>query len=374
MKHKHIHIVSFDNPYPPNYGGVIDVFYKIKALKSLGIDVTLHCFVYNDRKPSDQLKNLCREVYYYHRDTSLFRHLSVLPYAVYSRKNKQLLENLLRDNDPILFEGLMSCYYLKNKKLRNRFKIFREANIEHDYYKELFKSSRDIKKKLYYLIESFKFKKYESVLSLAQLILAISKTDEKQLKERFPQKKVEFIPCFHSNDEVTSSVGISDFILYHGNLAVAENELAAVYLCTSVFSKLNCKCVIAGMKPSENLKNTAAIYRNVQLVANPDEETMNDLIKNAHINLLITFQPTGMKIKLLNALYAGKHIAANNAMLAGSGLQPLCHIADTSAQQIKICNELLSVPFDEKDILKRKETLTVQYNNVEQAKKILSFL
>ena len=32
FKDKEVHIVSFDVPYPPNYGGVIDVFYKIKTL------------------------------------------------------------------------------------------------------------------------------------------------------------------------------------------------------------------------------------------------------------------------------------------------------------------------------------------------------
>ena len=35
MNLKNINIVSFDIPYPPNYGGIIDVFYKIKALKGM---------------------------------------------------------------------------------------------------------------------------------------------------------------------------------------------------------------------------------------------------------------------------------------------------------------------------------------------------
>ena len=33
-------------PYPPNYGGVIDVFYKIKSLHAIGIKIILHCFKY----------------------------------------------------------------------------------------------------------------------------------------------------------------------------------------------------------------------------------------------------------------------------------------------------------------------------------------
>ena len=40
-----LHIVSFDVPYPPNYGGVIDVFYKLKALFDLGIEIYFHTFV-----------------------------------------------------------------------------------------------------------------------------------------------------------------------------------------------------------------------------------------------------------------------------------------------------------------------------------------
>jgi len=43
---KKLHIVSFDVPYPANYGGVIDVFYKLKALHSLGIEIYFHVFEY----------------------------------------------------------------------------------------------------------------------------------------------------------------------------------------------------------------------------------------------------------------------------------------------------------------------------------------
>ena len=41
-----IHIVSFDVPFPPEYGGVIDVYFKAKALSEKGLKVLLHCFQY----------------------------------------------------------------------------------------------------------------------------------------------------------------------------------------------------------------------------------------------------------------------------------------------------------------------------------------
>jgi len=37
MSDLHIHIISFDIPFPANYGGVIDVFYKAKALTDSGV-------------------------------------------------------------------------------------------------------------------------------------------------------------------------------------------------------------------------------------------------------------------------------------------------------------------------------------------------
>lgn len=39
---KHLNIVAFDNPYPPTYGGVIDVYYKLKSLAETGLKIHLH--------------------------------------------------------------------------------------------------------------------------------------------------------------------------------------------------------------------------------------------------------------------------------------------------------------------------------------------
>jgi len=60
---KKLHIVSFNIPYPPNYGGVIDVFYKIKELHQLNIEIYLHCFEY-DRPQQKELEKYCKNVFY----------------------------------------------------------------------------------------------------------------------------------------------------------------------------------------------------------------------------------------------------------------------------------------------------------------------
>lgn len=360
---EHIHIISFDIPYPANYGGAIDVFYKIKSLSDAGVSVILHCFVYNNKQTSKELEKICEKVYYYKRDTSLTAQISYLPYTVFSRKNNDLLKNLNQDNYPVLFEGLMSCYYINHKSLKNRIKLVRECNIEHKYYYKLFQTATSPIKRLFYLTEAIKLKIFEKNITQASHIFAISATEQQELKQRYPSSGISFVPCFHSNNNVSIKPGKSDYILYHGNLSVSENELAALYLTKEVFPKLPIRCVIAGMKPSEKLRATVKKQTNTILIANPEESEMGNLIANAQINILITQQTTGLKIKLLNALFSGRHIVVNNGILEGSGLDELCKIANTAHEQISACKSLLEVPFTEKMIEERRKRLIPAYSN-----------
>ena len=43
-----INFISLDIPEPPNYGGAIDIYYKIKALLKLDCKIILHCFQFVD--------------------------------------------------------------------------------------------------------------------------------------------------------------------------------------------------------------------------------------------------------------------------------------------------------------------------------------
>ena len=156
---KHINIVSFNIPYPANYGGVIDVYYKLMALRALGVKIILHCFEY-ERPRSRELERICERVFYYKRRTGLLTNLTHLPYNVYSRKDPLLIQHLLENDYPILFEGLHTCYYLGDPRLRHRMKIVRECNIEHDYYRYLAQSGKGFIRNLFFRIEAARFQTY----------------------------------------------------------------------------------------------------------------------------------------------------------------------------------------------------------------------
>ncbi|MBK7131217.1 MAG: hypothetical protein IPH66_17930 [Crocinitomicaceae bacterium] len=142
---KKLHIIAFDVPWPPNYGGIVDVFYKLKSLHDAGVKIIYHCFYYSGHnKPTDELNQYCEKLYYYHRPKNIFKLLfSVKPYVVSSRSSKKLLDNLCRDDAPILFDGLQTCAFLNHPALQNRKKYVRANNIEHTYYRELAEVERN---------------------------------------------------------------------------------------------------------------------------------------------------------------------------------------------------------------------------------------
>jgi hypothetical protein len=240
----HLHIVAFDIPFPADYGGVMDIFYKVKSLHQLGVKITLHCSQYRERTPQDELLKYCEAVHYYVRNTTPLSILSQKPYIVQSRAQGLLLKNLQKDNHPILFEGLHSCAYLDDTTLKNRLKILRMHNVEWEYYRNLKDLENSFLMKLYYRTESYKLKRFEKkILQYPKVILTISPDDTvyyEQLVEQIDLEKniaIQYIPPFHPNEFVESRAGRGEGVLFHGKLSVPDNEQVALYLIKKVFSK-----------------------------------------------------------------------------------------------------------------------------------------
>jgi hypothetical protein len=366
---KHLHIISFDVPYPANYGGVIDVYYKLKALHNEGIKIHLHCFEYG-RAEALTLESMCEKVYYYKRNMSKQLLFNALPFVVVTRSSDKLIENLLRDKHPILFEGLHSCFHLNDERLVNRIKIVRTHNIEHDYYKNLENVEKSFFRKVYFRMEAKKLERFEKVLSKADHIAAISVSDTKQLSERY--NNVHHITAFHPNEEVKIKEGSGTFCLYHGNLEVGENNEAALFLVNQVFSQIRIPLIIAGRKPSQDLINAASLYRHIEIKANINTNEIDELIKDAQINVLPTFQATGIKLKLLAALFNGRHCVVNSPMVVNTGLEGLCSIKDNAEEMADEIKKLFEQPFDMSEKQKRENILLENFSNGKNVKKLVA--
>lgn len=351
-----LHVIALNVPWPANYGGVIDIYYKLRALHALGVKVILHAWQY-DVPPATELEAVCAEVNYYHRQTGLWSNLSLQPYNVRSRSSEELVSRLLRDDHPILYEGLHTTFCLSDPRLAGRRQVVRVHNIEHEYYRAIARGDRAFVGKAFHYIESLRFAHYEGTLRYASALAPVSTADARALTHCYPELRVMTVPCFHAYESVRIRSGSSDYLLYHAKLSVPENARAAEYLVSEVMSHLPYRCVIAGMNPPASLRQQVAQYDHIELRANPSLDEMEELIAEAQIHLLYTDQPTGLKLKLLGSLFAGRHVVANPDMLTGSGLDALCHIASTAEAMRQLCHSLMEEPMTEDEIQRRAEGL-----------------
>jgi hypothetical protein len=370
-----LHIVSFDIPYPANYGGVIVIFNQIKALHAQGVKVILHCFEYGNRTPQPELANYCYEIYYYKRSRSLFYQLSFLPFIMRTRQSSALLKRLRKDQHPILFEGMHTAGLIWHHSLRSRQKLIRMHNVEWQYYESLAQLTPALAplEKAYYFAESIKLQRIEPKVVLhADEIIAISTTDEAYY--RALKANTRYIPAFHPNILIESQLGRGEYVLFHGKLSVPDNEMAAIWLIEEVFADFDIPFIIAGMAPSERLKDLVAKYEHIRLVENPDEEQMNSLLSQAQINLLVSFQSSGVKLKLINALFRGRFCIVNEHMVRGTGLAKLCYVRNSAAAMRQTIEAFINVPFEAGKIAERRAVLESEFSNAENAKKLMRLI
>ena len=371
---RHLHIVCLDAPYPLDYGGAVDMYGKIRSLHREGIKIHLHYFDYRDHGNLRELTNYCETIQAYERKLGRKGFSFITPYIVSSRINDKLISNLNQDDHPILLEGIHCTGIIDSIANRQRKILVRLHNDENSYYKKLAEYETNLFKKLYFLNESRLLKKFQAKLPKNCLYVCVSKKDARTFAQKYKLPHVEFLPVFVCWSQVNGDEGVGNFCLYHGNLSVAENEKAACWLLDKVFTKIKVPFVIAGKNPSRRLSKWAHLCQHTCLVADPSEKEINDLVQKAHINILPSFNNTGIKLKMLHALYKGRHCVVNEAAVEGSDLEATCHIGNNANALASIILQLYHQPFGEEEIRLRKKILGDMFDNESHAKKIIAWL
>lgn len=365
----HLHIVCLDVPYPVDHGGIFDLFYKLVALQREGVKIHLHCFEWG-RGRQPMLDQYCFSVDYYPRTTGVAGLSPSLPYIVSSRRSKQLLHNLLRDNYPILMEGVHCTYLLSDDRISSRNCHVRLHNVEHIYYQHLYNTTRSNLKKIYYRWESNTLQDYERSIARKAHFWAVSEKDAEEYR-RLGCRSIEFLPLFLPDWQPNMLAGKGLFCLYHGNLSVAENEKAAIWLLENVFNEVDLPFIIAGKHPSPQLAALTAQHKNAHLIPDPKEAEMQDLIATAQVHVLPSFNATGIKLKLVNALYNGRFCVVNAPGIRGSKLESTCAIADTAEEFKQVVVRLYEEPFGPAMIDHRKKVLQQLFDNRCNAARII---
>ncbi len=369
LTNKKLHIVALDVPFPVDYGGAIDMFYRIKALHELGIELTLHVFEYGRGQQAELEKY--GTVHYYKRSRSILHVFSKRPFIVQSRLSKELTDNLLKDEAPILMEGLHTSGILEHHELAKRVTMVRMHNIEHEYYCELAKNASFLKR-LFFLLEARKLEHYTSILKQTKAVLAIKESDRCYFEKI--NLSSYLLPAFFAFPQFKMNA-TEPFALFHGNLSVPENERAAIWLIKTLSKELSASfpLIIAGKNPSGSLIQFCN-KEHVQLVANPSESELQSLQERAQIHVFYSEAPSGIKLKLMNVLGTNGHVICNSNMLGFEGLEKFCNVeneAENFAKRFLVLKEktLSNAEYDD-----RKSFITEHFNTKLQCETIMKLI
>jgi hypothetical protein len=208
-------------------------------------------------------------------------------------------------------------------------------------------------------------------LRYADHILGIAKHETAYFANKFG--RAVFIPAFHRFEEVSSLEGSGDYILYHGNLGVAENSGMFLKLTRDALAQSGIPVIVAGKNPSKRFLKKLEAYSHIRVFANPSDQELDDLIQHAHVNLLYTEQATGIKLKLLHALFAGRHCLVNPQMVEGTGLSHLCMVGRKGEDLGAMLEKTMAMPFTRAQLMERKKALK-DFSNRAGAEKILRLI
>lgn len=362
-----LHIVCLDAPSPPDYGGAIDMYYKVKALAELGKKISLHYFNYKEHRNVEGLEKYCLEINAYQRSKYLSSLSIFKPYITTSRINKALINKLNQDNYPILLEGLHCAGIIPYLRQPSRV-VLRMHNEEAAYYSALALNEPNWLRKSYYSIESSRINRFQNKLD-HHLKLAVLSNNDLGIFKQQGFSNTHFIPCFLPWQEIKSLPGKGEYCLYHGNMGIIENEIAAVWLINNVFNQINIPLVIAGKGISGKLQKLARKKNNIRLIFQPPSNELDALIKDAHINVLPSFNTTGVKLKLLHALFYGRFCITNNQGINGSGINTSVYTAEAAEDFRNTIITLFEKPFEEEQITER-QSIKELYNNQTNALKL----
>ena len=367
MTLKQLHIVAFNNPYPPNFGGAIDMFYKVKALAFLGVKIHLHIYTH-ERQEVSGLKPYCSTITFYKRNQHFIKHFSLLPFSVNSRNSDKLYSNLTKVKAPIIFESLRSCYLLRAKIWNQKIAV-RCHNIEHDYSWGLSNSEANILKRIAHFVEGYKQKWFETVLNKADVLFPISEFEYDYYSKNFEPRTI-FLPVFQGNDVIKSLDGIGRYALYHGDLSTSDNIKSALFLI-DIFKDLDKPLVIASSVRVNSILSKIEQYSNISFKYVNREEVLLELVKNAHINTMYSFQRSGTKLKVFTALYSGRHCIINKNMVDDPDILRVCSIAETKKDYMDAAIKLFDEDFK---VTKSRQKALKKYDSSINAKKIVEAL
>ncbi|GIK69087.1 MAG: hypothetical protein BroJett020_03820 [Bacteroidota bacterium] len=229
-----------------------------------------------------------------------------------SKKMHQLVNQSLQQNkfDAIILDSLYATPYLPTI-LKNTTcpVVYRAHNIEYELWETHAKNEKIFFKKLYLQLLAKQLKKYEiNILTEVTGIACISPENAFQIKNISKNKRVSYIP-FSINDSLPKMAALSKKLFFIGSFEWEPNTIGLKWFIKNVWSKIidfdpKIEFHIAGK--GMNKKE----WEGKNIVCHGEVENAEKFIEPFFIMPVPLFNGSGVRIKIIEAMAAGKIIIA----------------------------------------------------------------
>lgn len=383
-----LHLVCFDLPLPPLYGGTEEVDTKIRALLDLGVALHVHSFVWPRVMRSGKLPDWHQRV----ASLRLYPRSWLLspwdsrPWSLLSRSSEQLNLHLLSNPGPVLLEGWQCSDLLRLPALENRIVWVRSHNIESNYYRMQADSASGWIRRMRYAMESRRWRRYEDSFPVLfgdeqkRGILSICPSETMEWKRKnLPAYNVPaFVDLSDGFDGSGEGVVIpkadAPYALYHGRLDIDENMRAVRFLVSQLDLPDKVKLVIAGSRISPSLRKNVASAERVLLVDSPQRNRMKALVHHAAAHCIPCYGMAGLRLKIIHAMLGKGHVLVSREGVNGMPWAEWVTVVESPADWSKHLHKALHAPLSPEQVSARHAWVRQYFDHRKNALQMLDLM
>ena len=298
--------------------------------------------------------------------------------------NNELISILNRHQfDIVLLEGLPLALYIET--IRKHFAgklVMRAHNVEHKIWEGLARNTSKLPKKYYYSLLASRIKKFESsCLNKYDALIPITEDDSNCFREMAYKGPLFTFPFALDPKEYLpeTNTGKIENIIFLGALDWSPNIHGLRWFVRKVWPELRNSFPelilhIAGRNPSRQVQEILSAP-GVQF--HGEVEDSREYLKLGQIMIVPLFSGSGMRVKILEGMAAGKVIMSTSFALSGIPAKNKEHlfVEDTVPGFIKQIGTLISNPSSAEAIIKNARSfIHKNYDIFVLSKKLSHFL
>jgi glycosyltransferase involved in cell wall biosynthesis len=377
--------VCHDFPYPPMHGGLLDMWNRIQDLVQLGAQVDVIATV--KELPSFEARKAVEDTV--HSVDLIVRKplssglLAFKPVQVEIRTGLRHI-GLKAEYDILIMQTEFTAEILRNTTLKAKRTAIRVENDEFKYQLGAARSTKSWLKKLYYLQEALRVKRYSAqAFSRVNSLWFISNDELTRYKQhRTPTTtgKAFFLPSGVDLRRLKRPALTGNRVLFVGSLWISFNKEAITWYIENVHARLSdvngYQLLVAGSSRGKDmswLDKITAPFSNIEVRLDvPDLEPLYD---SGAVFINPMKNGSGVKLKTVEAARHGLPIVATDVGVEGTGFQAGIHfkLANSPEEFAACVRELLADRAQAHATVKRAHDFIIEHYDQQKAlKRLLS--